>query len=102
MTIIMVMATPRSIADTKAHLAEYVAAAERGEPVVVSRHGRPVVAIVRMAEFERLQRLQGEDPQAGLAGLINGFAEDREFVEEAQRRMAERGPGRLLPDWDAG
>lgn len=100
MTIILVMITPRSLADTKAHLAECVAAAEAGQPVVVSRHGRPVVAIVPMADFERLQRLRGEDPQAGLAGLVDAFAGDQDFVDESQRRVAERGPGRALPDWD--
>lgn len=53
-----------------------------------------------MADFERLQRLRAEDPQAGLAGLVDAFAADHDCVNDSRRRMAERGPGRALLDWD--
>jgi prevent-host-death family protein len=39
-----------NIAEAKARLSQLVDLAERGEDVVLARHGRPVARIVRLAE----------------------------------------------------
>jgi prevent-host-death family protein len=36
----------------------------RAEPVVVEKHGRPVVVVLAVEEFERLKALSEPDPQA--------------------------------------
>ncbi len=43
--------------DAKAHLSAIVDAAVRGEPAVITRHGRKQVVIVSFAEWERLSRV---------------------------------------------
>lgn len=98
MTIIMVMPCPHSIADAKAHLAEYIATAETGEPVVLTRHGKPVAALVSIADLERLERQRGDDPQAGLAGLIGAWDADPDGDDAIAEVIAGRTAGRTLPD----
>ncbi|MDB5069805.1 MAG: Antitoxin VapB47 [Candidatus Eremiobacteraeota bacterium] len=39
-----------NIADAKAKLSQLVDMAERGEEIVIARHGRPVAKIVRLVE----------------------------------------------------
>ena len=48
------MAREYSIAHAKDRLAEAVRAAEAGEPVTLTRRGRPVAVIVSEAEYRRL------------------------------------------------
>jgi prevent-host-death family protein len=88
-----------SIADAKAHLAEYVAAAEAGGRLVLTRHGKPVAALVPVADLTRLQQLRDGDPMAGLAGLIGAWEEDDEGDEAVAQVIASRTPGRALPDF---
>ena len=42
-----------SIAEVKSELAALVRTVERGKPVIVTRHGRRVAALVPIAEYER-------------------------------------------------
>ena len=49
-----------AISEAKARLSELVAAARKGERVVITRHGRPAVELIRCdrrggIDFERLQ-----------------------------------------------
>lgn len=43
--------------DAKAHLSAVVDAAVRGEPAVITRHGRKQAVILGFAEWERLSRV---------------------------------------------
>ena len=43
--------------DAKAHLSAVVDAAIRGEPAVITRHGRKQAVILGFAEWERLSRV---------------------------------------------
>jgi prevent-host-death family protein len=43
--------------DAKAHLSAVVDAAVRGEPAVITRHGRKQAVILSFAEWERLSRV---------------------------------------------
>ena len=67
-----------SIRDAKARLSELVAAARVGERVVITRHGRPVVELVRCGrrggiDFEKLQAARR---RLGIEGEGEGWPED--------------------------
>lgn len=62
-----------SAARVKAEFAECVRKAEAGEAVVITRHGRPVAALVPADRLKQLERLRASGPEAGLAGLAGGW-----------------------------
>jgi prevent-host-death family protein len=66
--------------------------AEAGEPVVVTRHGKPVVALVPAADLAQLDRLRAAGPEQGLLGLAGGWDGSEELVElvAARPRSAAR------------
>jgi len=64
------MATTVSAAKAKAEFAECMRKAEAGDPVVITRHGKAVVALVRADRLQQLERLRSVGPAAGLAGLL--------------------------------
>ena len=76
MTIKIVMSTTRSVADAKSHFADCIASAEAGEPVVITRNGKPVAAIVRAEDLAKINRFGGDSPQAGLAGIMGAWDDD--------------------------
>ena len=51
------VATTVSAAKAKAEFAECIRKAEAGDPVVITRHGKPVVALVRADRLQQLERL---------------------------------------------
>ena len=81
-----------SIAEAKARLSDCVREAERGEPIVITRHGKPVAALVASGDLGQLERLRKAGPQSGLASLAGGW----EGSDELADRLAEskRGPTR--------
>ena len=86
-----------SIADTKAHLSSCIAQVEAGEPLVITRHGRPVVAMISADEWERLKIVQGAQ-RRGLAALIGGWDDSDTLVEQVQAVVASRSMARPMPD----
>ena len=89
------MATRVSAAQAKAAFAECVRRAEAGEPVVITRHGKPVVALVKADQLPLVERLRSAGPQAGLAGLAGGWRGSGELVRSlarSRRSKARRGP----------
>lgn len=50
-----------SIAQTRHSLAEIVHTVESGQPVSITRRGKPVAVLVSQAEFERLSGQQAPD-----------------------------------------
>lgn len=82
------MAKSASIRDVETHFEEWVQRAEAGEPVVITRQGKPVVALVPASEVES----EAPKPKRGLASLVGGWEGSDEFVE----RVAEirRSPPR--------
>ncbi|HEY2289998.1 MAG TPA: type II toxin-antitoxin system prevent-host-death family antitoxin [Thermoanaerobaculia bacterium] len=70
-----------SVAEIKAHFADWVRAAEAGESVVITRHGKPVVALVPAGELEQLRRLKAAGPEKGLISLAGGWEGSDELVE---------------------
>lgn len=75
------MATTVSAAKAKAEFAECMRKAEAGDPVVITRHGKPVVALVRADRLQQLERLRSAGPTAGLAGLAGGWRGSEELVQ---------------------
>lgn len=100
-TILLSMPASHSIAEAKAHFAACVADAESGKRVILIRHGRPVAALVPIADLDRLESLGRDDPQAGLAGLIGAWEEDEEMVDVIQSAIASRTGPRPLPKWES-
>lgn len=77
------------IAEAKATLSRWIRTVEQGEPVVITRHGRPVAGLVPAEYVERLERLRAAGPEAGLVGLAGGWDGTDELVrriEELPRR----------------
>jgi prevent-host-death family protein len=85
-----------SAARAKAEFAECVRKAETGEAIVITRHGRPVAALVRADEVKQLERLRAAGPETGLAGLAGGWTGSQDFVTAVAsiRRSPPRGPRR--------
>ena len=67
------MSRTLSVAQAKATFAACVRWAEEGEPIIISRHGKPVAALVRADDVERLQRLRAAGPEGGLASVAGGW-----------------------------
>lgn len=85
-----------SVADVKAHFADWVRTAEGGESIVITRHGKPVVALVPAGELEQLQRLRAAGPEKGLASLAGGW-EGSEELADRTLEIRRSGP-RTFPD----
>jgi prevent-host-death family protein len=86
-----------SLAKAKATLSEQIRAVEQGEPVIITRHGKPVAALVRPELLEQLQRLRAAGPEAGLASVAGGWEEAEElvYVLESSPRTGQRDSGGL-------
>lgn len=81
------------IAEVKAKLGQFVRDAEEGRPVLITRHGKPVAALVRAEDLTQLERLRAAGPEAGLISLAGGWEDSDEFVEAVLevRERARRG-----------
>ncbi len=89
------MATTVSAAKAKAEFAACIRRAEAGDPVVITRHGKAVVALVRADRLKQLERLRSAAPAAGLAGLAGGWRHSEELVQliaGSRRSKARRVP----------
>ncbi len=73
------MSRTLSVAQAKATFAACVRWAEDGEPIIISRHGKPVAALVQAADVERLTRLRAAGPEGGLASLAGGWKGSRNW-----------------------
>ncbi len=82
------MATTVSAAKAKAHFAECMRKAEAGDPVVITRHGKAVVALVRADRLQQLERLRAAGPAAGLAGGWPGSEELVRLLAGSRRSKA--------------
>lgn len=72
-----------SIAEAKARFASAVRAAESGRPVIITRHGRPVAALVAAEDLERLDRLRAAGPEGGLASVAGGWEGSEQMADLA-------------------
>jgi len=70
-----------SIADARNHLTRLLRAVERGEAVELTRRGRPIAALVSIAEYRRLRE--------GTPSLLDALAEFRERAGQEGMRLLE-------------
>lgn len=68
-------------AEAKARFSEAVREAEDGSPIVITRHGRPVAALVRAEDVETLERLRAAGPEGGLASVAGGWEGSDELAD---------------------
>ncbi len=87
----------RTVSEVKAKLSEYIRVAEHGEPVVITRHGQAVAAIVGPEEIETLQRLRAAGPKGGLASVAGGWEDSDDLVRllETSSRVGSRASSSL-------
>jgi len=69
-----------SLAEAKATLSECIRKVESGKTVLITRHGKPVAALVRAKELENFERLKNAGPEGGLASLAGGWKDSEEVV----------------------
>jgi prevent-host-death family protein len=69
-----------SIAEAKATFSDCIRRVEAGSSVVITRHGKPVAALVRPGELEHLERLKKAGPKSGLASIAGGWENSEELA----------------------
>jgi prevent-host-death family protein len=74
--------TPKalSVAEAKATLSDAIRGVETGTPVLITRHGKPVAALVRAEDLSTLERLRSAGPQQGLASVAGGWKGSDDLV----------------------
>jgi prevent-host-death family protein len=85
----------KAIAEVKARFAECLRQVESGDAIVLTRHGRPIAALVPIDHYEHLERLMAAGPSAGLASVAGGWKGSKEVAEKALaygRSAARRTP----------
>ena len=87
-----------SVAEAKATFSECIREVEAGFSVIITRHGRPVAALVRADDLEQLDRLRKAGPEGGLASIAGGWKGSEELADPLDR-YARRGR-RSVPDFD--
>lgn len=70
-----------SLAEAKARLSACIRTVETEEPVIITRHGKPIVALVKAEDLEHLQRLRQAGPQQGLASIAGGWDDSEELAD---------------------
>lgn len=85
-----------SVAEAKATFSECIRQVEGGSSVLITRHGKPVAALVRPSDLEHLERLRKAGPESGLASIAGGWEDSEELVKilDESPRMGQRG----IPD----
>jgi prevent-host-death family protein len=84
-----------SIAKLKATLAERIREVERGYPIVLTRHGKDVAALVPHEDLRKLERLRAAGPKTGLASLAGGWEgsdELAQLLEQSERHGRRESP----------
>ena len=70
-----------SVAEAKATFSECIRQVEAGSSVLITRHGKPVAAIVRPSDIEHLERLREAGPESGLASVADGWRDSDELAK---------------------
>ncbi len=86
-----------SLAEAKATLSECIRRVESGKTLLITRHGKPVAALVRAKDLENFERLKKAGPEGGLASLAGGWKDSEEFVRilDESSRVGQRNVERV-------
>ncbi len=81
-----------SVAEAKATFSECIRQVEAGSTVLITRHGKPVAALVRPNDLEHLERLRKSGPESGLASIAGGWDDSEELAKilDDSRRVGQR------------
>lgn len=79
------------LSEAKAKLSESIRKVEAGQTVLITRHGRPVAALVPIDDAARVERLRAAGPEGGLASVAGGWADSDELVQRI-RETARSNP----------
>ena len=69
------------LSEAKALFSDCIRAVEQGEFLIITRHDKPVAAIVRPENIEQLDRLRRAGPEGGLASLAGGWEDSAEVLQ---------------------
>jgi len=70
-----------SLSEAKANLSESIRRVERGASVTITRHGKPVAALVPVDDIATLERLRAAGAEGGLTSVAGGWEGSDELVE---------------------
>lgn len=87
-----------SLAEAKATLSERIREVADGEPIMITRHGRAVAALVRPEDLEYLVRLRAAGPGGGLVSIAGGWPGSDDLVREIE--ATGRSGNREVPNFD--
>jgi len=81
-----------SVAEAKATFSECIRRAQAGDAVLITRHGKPVAALVSSGDLEHLERLRKAGPESGLASIAGGWENSEELTSilNASPRQGQR------------
>jgi prevent-host-death family protein len=89
------MTKRKTIAETRDNLARLIHEVEEGEPVEITRRGRPVAVLLSIATVERLRSGKG-----GFWDAVERFRDENDLEEldlaEALEDLREPSPGRAI------
>jgi len=69
-----------TIVEAKTHLSDCIREVERGDSLVITRHGKAVAALVPAEILEHVERLKKAGPEGGLASLAGGWKGSEDLV----------------------
>jgi prevent-host-death family protein len=87
-----------SVAEAKASLSDAIRDVEAGRTVLITRHGKPVAALVRAEDADRLEALRAAGPEGGLASIAGGWPGSNELADNIA--AAQRSGRRRKADLD--
>jgi prevent-host-death family protein len=70
-----------SVAEAKSKLSDAIREVEGGATVLITRHGKPVAALVRPSDLTTIERLRAAQGGGGLASLAGGWEGSEEFLD---------------------
>ncbi len=81
-----------SVAEAKATFSECIRKVEAGNAFIITRHGKPVAALVSPSDLEHLERLRKSGPESGLASIAGGWENSEELASilDASPRQGQR------------
>lgn len=90
-----------SLAEAKATLSECIRRVEKGKSLLITRHGKPVAALVRAEDLANFERLRRAGPEGGLASLAGGWEGSDELAQliDESRRIGQRDVKSLEYPW---
>jgi prevent-host-death family protein len=86
-----------SVAEAKASLSDAIREVEGGSTVIITRHGKPVAALVKPEDADKLEVLRAAGPQQGLVSVAGGWLGSEGLVANIAKaaRRGKRRPVRL-------